>query len=64
MMKFYADSRMRRIYLLLQGALVLFEDTSLELHAVLNKREHEPLIEAFDLIGSALHWMRQEIEKP
>lgn len=49
--------------LLLNGALVIYESISEELLPLLYKPENRHLLTSFDLIGSALHWMRQETEK-
>lgn len=53
------DASVRRAYLLLQGAIALYEEMGPDMAALLEK---EPtLAEALDLLGCALHWMAQEI---
>lgn len=54
------DTKERRIYLMLQGAIAVYEEVSPEIMALLQNY----LAEAFDLIGNSLHWMNQEIKKP
>ena len=52
----------RRLTLILNGAIAAFEEAAPSMMAALDK---EPdLLDAFDLIGSALHWMRKELKKP
>ena len=60
----YPDTQFRRISLLLQGALALFEETSPDILALLDNQENQSLMEAFELLGSALCWMQQEIKNP
>ena len=57
------EAKEKRLLLMLSGAIVSYESLSEELLPLLYKPEHRPLLNAFDLIGSALHWMRQETEK-
>ena len=56
------DRKERRLTLLLNGAIAIFEEVSSSMMGALDK--DEDLLEAFDLIGSALHWMRQELKEP
>ena len=52
----------RRLTLILDGAILTFEEAAPSMMTVLDK---EPdLLDAFELIGSALHWMRRELKKP
>ena len=56
------DRKERRLTLILEGAILTFEEAAPSMMAALDK---EPdLLDAFDLIGSALHWMRKEMKKP
>jgi len=54
------EAKERRIFLLLQGTIALYEEVAPEILSVLKS----DLAESFDLIGSALLWMNQEIKKP
>ena len=56
------DRKERRLTLLLNGAIATFEDVSPSMMGALDKDEE--LLEAFDLIGSALHWMSKELKEP
>ena len=57
------EAKQKRLLLMLSGAIVSYESLSEELLPLLYKPENRRLLTAFDLLGSALHWMRQEIEK-
>ena len=57
------EAKQKRLLLMLNGAIVIYEGISDELLPLLYKPENRRLLTAFDLIGSALHWMRQETEK-
>ena len=57
------EAKEKRLLLMLNGAIVSYESLSEELLPLLYKPENRHLLNAFDLIGSALHWMRQETEK-
>ena len=57
------DAKEKRLLLMLNGAITVYEEASVELLPMLYKPENRHLLTAFDLIGSALHWMRQETEK-
>ena len=57
------EAKEKRLLLMLSGAIVSYESLSEELLPLLYKPENRHLLTAFDLIGSALHWMRQETEK-
>ena len=52
----------RRLMLILDGAILIFEEAAPSMMAALDKEPE--LLDAFDLIGSALHWMRKELKKP
>ena len=56
------ERKERRLTLLLDGAITAFEEVSPAMMTVLDK--HDSLLKAFDRIGSALHWMRQELKEP
>ena len=56
------DRKERRLTLLLNGAITIFEEVSPSMMGALDKDEE--LLEAFDLIGSALHWMSKELKEP
>ena len=57
------DAKQKRLLLMLNGAIVIYDGICDELLPLLYKPENRHLLTAFDLIGSALHWMRQETEK-
>ena len=57
------ETKEKRLLLMLNGSIITYENLSEELLPLLYKPEHRHLLSSFDLIGSALHWMRQEIEK-
>ena len=52
------DRKERRLTLILNGAIATFEEVSPSMMGALDKDEE--LLEAFELIGSALHWMAKE----
>lgn len=54
----------RRLSLLLHGAIAVYESSALEILALLDTPDQQELLEAFDLLGSALHWMQQEMKSP
>ena len=54
------DRKERRLTLLLNGAIATFEEVAPTMISALD----EDLLEAFDLIGSALHWMSKELKEP
>ena len=56
------DRKERRLTLMLHGAIAIFEEVSPSMMGALDKDEE--LLEAFDLIGSALHWMSKELKEP
>ena len=56
------DRKERRLTLMLHGAIAIFEEVSPTMMGALDKDEE--LLEAFDLIGSALHWMSKELKEP
>ena len=51
------ERKERRLTLLLDGAITAFEEVSPAMMTALDK--HDNLLNAFNRIGSALHWMRQ-----
>lgn len=53
------DASVRRAYLLLQGAIALYEERGPDMAALLEKEL--ALAEALDLLGCALHWLAGEI---
>ena len=56
------ERKERRLTLLLNGAIAVYEEITPSMLAALD--QDEKLLNAFDLIGSALHWMRQELKEP
>jgi len=50
----------RRAYLMLQGAIALYEESQPNMAALL--AQEPELMEAFDLLGCALHWAAREIK--
>ena len=56
------DRKERRLTLMLHGAIAIFEEVSPSMMGALDKDEE--LLEAFDLIGSALRWMSKELKEP
>ena len=57
------EAKEKRLLLMLNGSIITYENLSEELLPLLYKPEHRQLLNAFDLIGSALHWIRQEMKK-
>ena len=53
----------KRLLLMLKGTIVLYEDLCDKLLPMLYKPENSNQQQAFELLGCALHWMRQETEK-
>lgn len=53
-----------RCMLLLLYAIVIYESTAPDILSVLDAPDQQELLQAFDLLGSALHRMRQECETP
>ena len=52
----------RRLILILNGAIAAYEEAAPSFMTAL---DHVPdLLDAVELIGSALHWMHQEMKKP
>ena len=58
------EAKERKILLLLKGALAIYEESGLEIMELLNRQQESQLADALDAIGSALHWMHQEMERP
>ena len=56
------ERKERRLTLMLHGAIAIFEEVSPSMMGALDK--DEALLEAFDLIGSALQWMSKELKEP
>ena len=57
------DAKQKRLLLMLKGTIVIYEDLCDKLLPTLYKPENRCLQLAFELLGSALYWMRQETEK-
>ena len=57
------EAKEKRLLLMLNGSITTYENLSEELLPLLYKPEYRHLLSSFDLIGSALHWMRQEMKK-
>ena len=49
------EAKEKRLLLMLNGSIITYENLSEELLPLLYKPEHRQLLDAFDLIGSALH---------
>lgn len=45
----------RRLLLLLHGAIAIYESTAPDILSVLDAPDQQDLLQAFDLLGSALH---------
>ena len=54
------DATQKRLLLMLKGTIVIYEDLCDKLLPTLYKPENRCLQLAFELLGSALYWMRQE----
>lgn len=57
------NPREQKMRLILNGAVSLYEGECLEIPSVLMEQKRQDLAEAYDAIGTALYWMKQEIEK-
>ncbi len=57
------EAKEKRLLLMLNGSIITYENLSEELLPLLYKPENRHRLASFDLIGSALHWMRQEMKK-
>ena len=49
--------------LIVNGAVSIYESEGLEIPTILKEQERTDLCEAYDAIGTALYWMKQELEK-
>ena len=49
--------------LIVDGAVSIYEGECLDIATILIKQERLDLCEAYDAIGTALYWMKEELEK-
>ena len=49
--------------LIVSGAVSIYEGECLDIPTILIKQDRADLCEAYDAIGAALYWMKQELEK-
>jgi len=59
-MKEQNEQKMR---IIVEGAVSIYEGECLEIPSILKKQERPELFEAYDAIGTALYWLRAELEK-
>ena len=59
-MKEQQEQKMR---LIVNGAVSIYEGDCLEIPTLLKEQERSDLCEAYDAIGTALYWMKDELEK-
>ena len=59
-MKEQNEQKMR---LIVDGAVSIYEGECLDIATILIKQERPDLCEAYDAIGTALYWLRSELEK-
>jgi len=52
----------QKMRLLLTGAISVFENDCLEIPSLLQELSRPDLAEAFDAVGTALYWMKDEID--
>lgn len=53
----------QRMRLIVNGAVSIFEGDGLEIPAILKEKEQDELCEAYDAIGVALYWLKNELEE-
>ncbi len=59
-MKEQSKQKMR---LIVNGAVCLYEDECLDIVSILDKQGRPDLCKAYDAIGTALYWIKRELEK-
>ena len=59
-MKEQNEQKMR---LIVDGAVSIYEGECLDIATILIKQDRTDLCEAYDAIGTALYWMKEELEK-
>lgn len=53
----------QKLRLIVNGAISIYEGEGLEIPALLKAQERTDLCEAFDLLGVALYWLKNELEQ-
>lgn len=53
----------QKMRLIVNGAVSIFEGEGLEIPAILKEKEQNKLREAYDAIGAALYWLKNELEE-
>jgi hypothetical protein len=54
--------KVKMMRLLLNGAITIYECEGPEIAGLLHKQDDRRLFAAFDAIGAALYWMKNEVE--
>lgn len=53
----------QKMRLIVNGAISIYEGEGLEIPAVLKAQGQEELCEAYDALGAALYWLKNELEE-
>lgn len=53
----------QKMRLVVNGAVSIYEEEGLEIPGILKEHERTDLREAYDAIGTALYWLKRELEK-
>lgn len=53
----------QKMRLVVNGAVSIYEEEGLEIPDILKAHERTDLCEAYDAIGTALYWIKEELEK-
>ena len=57
------DQQAQKMRLIVSGAISFYENEGLDIPSILLEKARSDLFEAYDAIGTALYWMRSELEK-
>ena len=57
------EQKEQKLRLIVNGALSLYENECLDILAILIEQERPDLCEAYDAIGTALYWIKRELEE-
>lgn len=53
----------QKLRLIVNGAISIYECEGLEIPTVLKSQERTDLCEAYDILGTALYWLKNELEQ-
>ena len=53
----------QKLRLIVNGAISIFEGEGLEIPTILKAQERNDLCEAYDILGAALYWLKNELEQ-